>query len=256
MTPVRVVFQTNSEGDQEILQAATKLARGLPGCLQAEDFRSVEFAENLLHIELWESTAAWDAAWEALRGAPEGRALIAKYQASQAPFHGGAPAAPRRTGQNGLEFYKQARFAPVSGAWVASDEGVRANSIRWPAWGIVRIVIQSASDPAIVTPASQIANSIETRLEKGCLHFEFFRGVEFSENVVLIESWASAEIYDVHWMGRLVQQRASGPVARPTPPERRYGQTSFEWYSQCYYALTDDVWMPEDPQQRMSSVYW
>lgn len=255
MSAIRLVFQTNRESDLDLLRAATARARHAPGCRQAEDFRSVEYAENLLHLQLWEDARAWDAYWAGLQAEPEGRALIEAWRAASAPHHHGYRNHPRRIGQNGVEFYKQARFGMVDGVWARDDPAERAESLRWPAWSAVRIVIQSSSEPG--TP--QRDDPALTRAEPGCVEFESFRGVEFPENTVLMETWASPQAYDVHWMQRLLQNRdraAAGGGARPAPYPRRYGESGFEWHPLCYYTLAGAVWEPEDPKLRMATVYW
>jgi quinol monooxygenase YgiN len=255
---IRVVFQTNRESDLAALQPATVRARQAAGFLQAEDFRSIEFSDHLLHLQLWESAQAWDGYWHGLAASEEGRRLIAVWSAAVAPHHEGFRNQPRRTGQNGVEFYKQARFSPVDGVWAMTDPAERAESIRWPAWSAVRIVIQVTAAPGADLEAA-MGNFAETRAEPGCRHFEVFRGLEFEENAVLIETWSTPEIYDAHWMQRLVQARAraaDGEGERPAPPARRYGEMGFEWYPLCYYSLAGEVWEPEDPKLRMSTVYW
>jgi quinol monooxygenase YgiN len=157
------------------------------------------------------------------------------------------------TGRNGIEFYPLVRFQPSDGVWKA-DAATRAETIRWPAAGAVRILIQMTSDPSS-DPAGSIATSVATRAELGCEEFEFFRSIEFPENLALVESWSSPEIYDVHWMARLVEQRAN-PRQRAAPLERRYGENGFEWYSQCRYGASSGIWQPEAAERRMSTVWW
>ena len=130
--------------------------------------------------------------------------------------------------------------------------------MRFPAWGPVRIVIQGTSPPAEPTQA-QLDNATESRLEPGCIQFENFRSVAFPENTCLMELWSSPEIYDLHWLNRLVQQAPRpGQAATPARPqvERRYGTPGFEWYAHSYYTLIDNVWQPEDRDLRMLTVRW
>lgn len=226
------------------------------GNLQAEVFRGNEFKDNILVLGLWESSAAFDAHWAEVSTDLEN---VAELQKLASPFHHGTPAAPRRSGENGIELYRQVSYGRVDAAWAPSDEGERPSSIRFPAWGPVRIVIQGTSPDAPPTQA-QLDNAAESRLEPGCIQFENFRSVEFPENTCLMELWASPDIYDIHWLNRLTQQapKPGQPPAppRPTPPERRYGRAGMEWYAHSYYTLIDNVWQPENTAQRMTTVRW
>lgn len=262
MTAVRFVVQSNPAGagnvDHPDLVAYSRSLRESPGCLQAEDFRGTEYPEDLLHIELWESAAAFDAHWQRTVQSGHG-GMLAQLDSLQSPHHFGTPASPRRTGQNGVELYEHRYFARYDQIWGRADESERSASVRWPAWAQVRILIQGTSDPN-ADHSAQLENSRLTREEPGCEQFEHFRGLEYPENTVLMETWTSPEIYDRHWLNRLLQQAAaaasgSGPV-NPPAVERRYGRPGPEWYNLCYYTLVDNVWLPEDPARRMVTVRW
>lgn len=256
MTALRMICQTNRKSDLDVLQTATAHARKSQGCLQAEDFRGVEFGQNLLHLQLWNSPQAWDAYWRDLKDTTEGQRLAALWSATGAPHHYGYPKEPRQIGQNGLEFYKRAAFGLEDGVWSMSDPAERAESVRWPSHaGEIRILIQVTSEPG----APDRDDPVLTRTEPGCVQFESFRGIEYEENVATLETWASPQAYDCHWMQRLLQMRArdaTSEVARQAPYPRRYGEMGFEWYALCYFTLMDDRWVPEDPKLRMSTVLW
>ncbi len=258
MTAIRVVIQANfADLDSELprIQESTQVARGYAGCLQAEDFRSTEFPNSLLHLQLWENAAAFDAYWAAVSA---NREQVDRLLSWQAPHHHGKPSAPRQQGENGIEVYRQVIYGRHENAWVPSDETERPASIRFPAWGPVRIVIQGTS-PAAPPAAAQLDNAGETRLEPGCIQFENFRGIEFPENTCLMELWESPEIYDIHWLNRLIQQapRPGQPPAPPRPTaERRYGRPGAEWYAHSYFTLVDNVWQPENTALRMTTVRW
>ena len=260
MTAIRLIVQSNpADADARApdLVKFSAAVRQEPGCLQAEDFRGTEFSEDLLHIELWESPAAFDAHWQ--RALAEGqRAMLAELLALQAPYRFGSPQSPRRHGQNGIELYEHRYFTLHNQVWARLEESERSAYLRWPAWGAVRILIQNTSDPN-ADPSRKVQTALETRHEKGCDQFENFRGIEFPENTVAMETWTTPEIYDIHWLNRLLQQRRAAtqpPPPQPTPVERRYGRPGFEWYSLCYYTVLNDVWMPEDPARRMLTVQW
>ncbi|MGE0057543.1 MAG: hypothetical protein AB7P33_12110 [Dehalococcoidia bacterium] len=259
MTSIRVVVQGNFANADDMLPsllANAKEARDVPGNLQSEVFRGNEFPDNLLYLQLWETAAGFDAYWEKASQRPD---VVSRMARQSAPFHHGTPQAPRRTGENGIEFYRHMSYGRIDSGWAPTDEGERPASIRFPAWGPVRIVIQGTSEPAPPAQA-QLDNAAESRLEPGCIQFENFRSVEFPENTCLMELWSSPDIYDIHWLNRLTQQapRPGQPAAppRPTPPERRYGRAGLEWYAHSYYTLVDNVWQPEIAAQRMTTVRW
>jgi quinol monooxygenase YgiN len=258
MPAIRAAIQTNAAGLDDRLPGlldASKATREEPGCLQSEWFRGTEFAENMLYLELWETPAAFDAHWRrVLEGGGQERLL-----SLQAPHHHGTIESPRRHGENGVEIYHHTPFARVDNAWARAEESQRSQYVRWPALGAVRIVIQLTSDPN-TDPAPQVRNAVETRAEPGCIQFENFRGVEYPENTALMELWSVPEIYDIHWLNRILQQRtqaaAGAAPQRPPPYERRYGRPGFEWYPHSYFTLIDNAWQPEDSSRRMLTVRW
>ncbi len=74
----------------------------------------------------------------------------------------------------------------------------RSTSIRFPAWGKVRIVVHMSSDPR--SDRRGIFASARRRREyPGCEEFDFFRSIEFPENIVLMELWSTPKIYDEFW---------------------------------------------------------
>ena len=256
MTPIRVAVQNNfADADERVagLVSQSQQIRKEPGCLQAEDFRSVEFPDSLMHLQLWESTGAFDAFWQG-KGEKGG---LNEPQTWQTPHHYGLPSAPRRHGQSGIEFYRHEYFGRSESVWMLADESERAESIRFPAWGAVRILIQGTSPPD-GDMSAQLDNAQETRLEPGCIQFENYRSIEYPENTCLMEVWSSPEIYDIHWLNRLVQQaaRAGGPAAPRPQVDRRYGNPGAEWYAHSYYTLVDGVWQPEEGERRMVTVRW
>ena len=101
MAPIRVVIHHRDTPDGDAARVArAKAMRSEPGCLQAEDFRSLENADHMLHLELWEDAAAWDRHWTALKASPEGPAIVEAMRALQAPYHPGGPDHPRKLGND------------------------------------------------------------------------------------------------------------------------------------------------------------
>jgi len=253
---VRVLYCSNERelaNRLDALRARASAIRTEPGCLEFDTFRDVEFPENFAQLELWENAAAFDAHWQ--RSKETG--ILGALEHTLAPHHHGTADYPRRSGRNGAEFYPYQAYAIVGRTFAAKDPAERIESLRWPSRGGVRIVIQSSTDPA--DDAAFIAYSAETRAQKGCLEFAFYRSLEFPENNLHLELWAGPpETYDEHYYQRTIQQLYGAGLPRPptTPWERRYGVAGFEFYQHGFFTLIGDVWQPEDPAERLSTVRW
>jgi quinol monooxygenase YgiN len=223
------------------------------GCLEFDTFRDVEFPENFAQLELWESPLAFDLHWQ--RSKTDG--VFCKLTNLVAPHHRGTPDYPRRDGNNGAEFYQYRSFSFAGRTFVAQEEADRIESLRWPSKGGVRIIIQSSTDPA--GDAAFFPYSAETRGQKGCLEFAFYRSIEFPENNLHLELWQRPPVvYDEHYYLRTVQQLYG--VGLPRPPsvscERRYGIAGFEFYQHGHFTIVDDIWEPEDPSERLATIRW
>ncbi|MBV9121290.1 MAG: antibiotic biosynthesis monooxygenase [Chloroflexi bacterium] len=83
--------------------------------------------------------------------------------------------------------------------------------------------------------------------EEGCLQFEAFRSAMEPATLVLLERWASHELYDRHWRLDMAQRRAEGG---------RSGGGNVEFYHYQRYELVDEVWTPSDPEFRSEGVRW
>jgi quinol monooxygenase YgiN len=260
MSCIRLAVQSNvaDKARVEAALAAAALVRAEEGCLQYELFRSIEFPENLAQLELWESETAYDRHWRRLRDELASAGLLADPSAHlSAPNHHGMPHAPRREGLNGVELYPYARFVrSPADVWVHAEEAQRIDSVRWPAWSAVRIIIQT--NMPVEADAGAIKTSLDTRKEPGCLQFEHYRGIEFPENTVLFELWHDPEIYDIHYLNRIKERMFGGATPSPSrgSVERRYGQTGFEWYQHTFFLELDGIWQPENPAYRVSTVRW
>lgn len=250
MASIRQLFQTNDPAHLPVLRDVSAQLRRQPGCLQAEDFRSLEVETHVAHLELWESPAAWDAAWATLRGSDLGTKLAAIWRSAEAPFQLGHPVTPRDHGQNGLELYRQAIFDFADGGWRSSDAAERPETIRWPAWSAVRIIISTTADPdGDIAP--RLNGIVAARSETGCRQFEHFRSLDEAWNIAVVELWDSPQIFDLHWMNRLLARRAAGgePYSQAT-----FAASRFEFYNACRYALAGDVLAPEPPHLRMATL--
>jgi len=260
MSWIRLAVQSNvaSKERVEAALAAAKDVRAEEGCLQYELFRGIEHPENLTQLELWQSEAAYDRHWQCLRGEPARAGLLADGSARlSAPNHHGMPHAPRREGLSGVEIYLHQRFirSPAD-VWVRADEEQRIDSVRWPAWSAVRIIIQL--NMPIEAESGTIKTSLETRKEPGCLQFEHYRSIEFPENTALLELWRDAEIYDIHYLNRIKDRMFGGITPSPSrgAVDRRYGESGFEWYQHTFFVEIDGIWQPENPAHRTVTVRW
>ncbi len=255
---VRLIIQSNSlEGDARLpaLLKFTAATREESGCVLAEDFRSTEVIENLLHMELWETAEAWDAHWTGQMTKNEsGREVLLDLLGLDPAIHDGGLESPRTVGQNGVEIYDFTPAVFVDGAWQPDDGGTRPRSVDWPAWGGVRIIYQSTSHPDNDRPENA-THAMRRRGMAGCDQFENFRGIEFPENKVLMETWTPAA-FDLQWEVLQRESTSEAPRPRPIPAERRYGYPGSEWYHHCFFVLVDGAWQPEDPRLRSVRVRW
>jgi quinol monooxygenase YgiN len=253
---IRVLYCSNQRdlaNEIDRLRVRAALVRAEPGCLEFDTFRDVEYPENFAQLELWESPQAFDAHWQ--RSKTVG--MLCELENLVAPHHRGTPEYPRRDGNNGAEFYRYRTFAMTNQTFVAKEPAERIESLRWPSFGGVRIVIQSSTDPA--SDEAFFAYAAETRAQKGCVEFAFYRSLEFPEHNLHLELWQGPPVvYDEHFYLRTLHRLYGIGLPRPpTPPrERRYGVEGFEFYQHGFFTLVGDVWQPEDPAQRLSTVRW
>lgn len=231
-------------------------ARKEPGCLQFEYFRSHDLPENLARLELWESPEAWDEHWRKVNAAPGGLDAFAdgNIQHVQAPFHWGTPQSPRRDGINSVEFYRHTLSTGFEGTFIPADTADRVETLRWPVRSALRLILQSTAPTDWRPPLEYYA---ETRAEPGCLQFEHYRGIDFEENAITMELWASPDIYDRHFIhrnGQRVYNYGTLPQNRPPAPDRRYGKPGMEFVPQNIYNYVGGVWQPENEAERMVTV--
>ena len=258
MPSVRVLYCSNQRDLPERidrLRARAAAVRAEAGCLEFDTFRDVEYPENFAQLELWESLSAFDSHWQRSKVA----GIFCELENLVAPHHGGRPEYPRRDGANAAEFYRHQLFLPAGTTpeFVAKEPAERIESLRWPSRSGVRIVIQTSTDPA--DDASFHPYSAETRAQRGCLEFAFYRSLEFPENNLHLELWHGPPIvYDQHFYLRTLHKLYGVGLARPPSKavERRYGVAGFEFYQHGFFTLVGDVWQPEDPAERLSTVRW
>lgn len=95
------------------------------GCMQFEPFRSIEFPENSLNLELWDTPQAIEKHWL-------NRLTQRIYPAAGSPPAAPRPAPPeRRYGQAGSEWSQSTWYALVQGVWMPEEPALRTLTIRW-----------------------------------------------------------------------------------------------------------------------------
>lgn len=256
MRPIRVLYCSNQNDIDAKIDELRERAREIrtdSGCLEFDYFRDVEYPENFAQLELWESQAAFDRHWRRWGT----KSLLCDVRTLSAPHHSGSPEYPRRHGNNAAEFYHHQSFQMSGSLFVPEDPSDRIESLRWPSRSGHRIIIQRSTDPA--GDGSFFAYSAETRAQKGCIEFAFYRSLEFPENNLHLELWtAPPAVYDEHYYLRTLQQLYQ--IGLPRPPEihveHRYGVSGSEHYEHGFFTLIGDVWEPEDPLERLATVRW
>lgn len=106
-------------------------------------------------------------------------------------------------------------------------------------------------------PSAEIAAQVATGMVEanrpiqkraGALQYEVFRSAENPEKVVLLEHWASRELYDRHWTKQLEAGPPDlDPSMRPT----------CEFYAHQNYNIDKDgFWFPQDSELRNRTIRW
>lgn len=119
---VRIIIQGSQANVEDTLPALLENARETsrePGCLQFDWFRSLEFPNHTLLLELWRDQAIYDAHWQLRIKTGSGG--------------GGAvrEPAPRQQGSNGLEFYRYEPFTHLYDRWVPADVTRWSETVIW-----------------------------------------------------------------------------------------------------------------------------
>jgi len=96
--------------------------------------------------------------------------------------------------------------------------------------------------------AGMVEANAPIRKREGAVQYEVLRSAENPGKVVLMEHWASRELYDKHW----ALQMAGGP-----PDLDPSWEPSIEFYDYQEYAIDDDgVWIAGDPADRSKMIRW
>jgi quinol monooxygenase YgiN len=84
--------------------------------------------------------------------------------------------------------------------------------------------------------------------EEGCLQYEIFRSAVNPEKIVLLEHWASREMYDKHWTSQVAREGL--------PPARPGGGAAVEIYPYQRFQIVDGIWVPVDGAMRSTTIRW
>lgn len=124
--PVRFISQNTSDpATPGQPQQYWDASRAEEGCLQFEPFRSVEFPENTVTLELWDQAQAIEKHWLS-------RLAQRIYPQEGAPTPAPRPEPPaRRYGQPGSEWSQTTWYALLDGVWVPEDPAMRTLATRW-----------------------------------------------------------------------------------------------------------------------------
>lgn len=123
--PVRIVIQSSTDpSEDDAYLAYSSETRQEPGCLQFDYYRSLEFPENKLHLELWEDP-------------PEVYDVHYLHRHLQRIWDIGVRQSPRpverRYGKSGMEFYPHRFFTlDANNTWQPEDVETRMITVRWP----------------------------------------------------------------------------------------------------------------------------
>jgi quinol monooxygenase YgiN len=116
----------------------------------------------------------------------------------------------------------------------------------------IRVIVNIAMESASMVDAGmekrvERCSRVEAT-EQGCLQYETFRSVHHPEKMVLLEHWASYELYDRHWTDQ---------VAREGAPQARSGSKSVvEFYRHEPFTVVDGIWVPADSSKRSQTIRW
>lgn len=234
---IRILHRLSLPGTADArLAEESEVLRSLPGCLEAEAYRSLRVPDDVAVVQLWRDQPTFDAHVTAL-ATGERRCLAAEFAGRDASVD---------------EIYRHQYFTPVDGVWTAAGREATSR-VSWPAGGPIRIVIQSCFENPQAEAASLLANEEETLREPGCKEFGWFCGIEDPRHVLLLEHWRSQRLYDQHWNLRL---RTGSTGASRRRAERSTGSNGAEFYRRQPFRLLYDRWVPADEDAWSTTVDW
>ena len=113
---------------------------------------------------------------------------------------------------------------------------------------IVATITYASADEAQQVAERLVKFFEPCRSEDGVVQYELFRSVENPEKLVLQEHWASFRQYDNHWRA----QTESGK----NPDLGNMTAFEIEFYQHQNFDLVDNVWVPANPDSRISTIRW
>ena len=130
-------------------------------------------------------------------------------------------------GPSVTECYQQEQFTLTDNVWVPLDRPHPA--ISWPGRGAVSVIIHTACEENNNWRELTAAEIAETRREPGCEFYAWFENINAPCDLLLLETWATGQLYDVHWLGRVRSTVYRGNSGR-TPTPRAREEVSREFY--------------------------
>lgn len=246
---IRIFHQScrSLEDDQELLDLSRQ-ARRIRGCLESEFYRSIEFPQNSLLLQLWEDQYLFADYWDGLLGGGPGPLEIFWKSTAE-----------RRYGMDSSEFYEHCpviRSSDGSGDFVPSAQGDRQVRIFWPADGALRIL--TLHSPVSVEAELDLIRWLDTgrRAEPGCLQCEHFRGVEFRDHIAICEVWESQRAFDSHQLSNRRTAKLSHVPSSRDSGVRQHGQNWREFYRFQQFVNLYQFWYPKAWEARSEVVTW
>ncbi len=112
---------------------------------------------------------------------------------------------------------------------------------------LVQVEMASAEAIDAAIPAF-LDMTAKAKPEPGAIEYEVFRSLEEPRRLVVLEHWASKELYDKHWTDQ---------VARDGLPDQSpFTRVDAEFYVHAIYDMIDGIWQPRETADRMSTIRW
>jgi len=112
---------------------------------------------------------------------------------------------------------------------------------------LVQVEMASAEAIDAAIPAF-LEMTAKAKTEPGAVQYEMFRSLEEPKRLVLLEHWASKELYDKHWNDQVAREGL--------PDTSALSRTDAEFYVHAIYDIVNGVWQPRDTANRMSTIRW
>jgi quinol monooxygenase YgiN len=101
--------------------------------------------------------------------------------------------------------------------------------------------------------------SRQARGIRGCLESEFYRGIEFPQNALILQLWQDQYLFADYWDGLLGGGAGPLEVFWKSTAERRYAMDSSEFYEHCPFIRSSDgseVFVAPGQGDRSVRIFW